>query len=229
MIIDWTPLLGDAENFQFTSVLFDLDCTLHDRTTGLINFARHYGEKLLLNESDTKQFADLFIALDKKGMVSKQTVYEQLAEVFEIDIDPHMAEQRYWRDYPRFAIEIPHATQTLRSLAKINVPVGLITNGPSVLQHAVIDALDIRKYFGSIIVSEDVAVSKPDRRIFELGLQALGAQAETTLYVGDNEITDIQGAMNAGMNAVLYGSIESQNAVISTNDLRDIICLCGPK
>lgn len=46
-------------------------------------------------------------------------------------------------------------------------------------------------------------VGKPERRYFELALEKLGSQAESTLMLGDRLDTDIQGGLNAGLNTCL--------------------------
>ncbi len=45
---------------------------------------------------------------------------------------------------------------------------------------------NLNKYFETIIISEEVGFSKPDKRIFELALNKLNLQPENTLFVGDD-------------------------------------------
>lgn len=54
----------------------------------------------------------------------------------------------------------------------------------------------------AIIDSTTVGVAKPDPRIFEPALAALGTEAARTLYVGDTVHADVAGAAAAGMPVV---------------------------
>ncbi len=56
---------------------------------------------------------------------------------------------------------------------------------------------------GCVIDSGIVGVSKPDRRIFELALDALGVTAEEAWYVGDTPAFDVVGARRAGIHPIL--------------------------
>lgn len=63
---------------------------------------------------------------------------------------------------------------------------------------AVLEDFDLRKYFKSIIESAVVGVRKPDPRIFELGVQALGLNPDEVLVVGDSYKKDIVPAESLG-------------------------------
>lgn len=93
----------------------------------------------------------------------------------------------------------PGASDTLELLARRH-PLGIITNGPSDSQHAVINALHLGDVFRWRIVSGDasVGIRKPAKGIFELALALSGSQAEDTWYIGDSLVNDIAGAAGAG-------------------------------
>ena len=79
---------------------------------------------------------------------------------------------------------------------------GIVTNGGTDGQEAKVDTLGIRLYMSAVVVSETVAVEKPDRRIFELALECLGARASQSWFVGDHPVNDVMGAAQAGLHAV---------------------------
>lgn len=60
----------------------------------------------------------------------------------------------------------------------------------------------IDKYFPKIIESAVVGVRKPDPKIFELGVKALGCKPEETVVVGDSFRKDIVPAASLGCNTV---------------------------
>jgi putative hydrolase of the HAD superfamily len=49
------------------------------------------------------------------------------------------------------------------------------------------------------VFSDDVGVRKPDPAIFMHACGALGVEPAAVLFVGDNLVTDVQGAANVGM------------------------------
>jgi len=93
----------------------------------------------------------------------------------------------------------PGAELTLAYLAERH-PLGIITNGPSDSQHAVITALHLERFFRWRIVSGDatVGIRKPQRGIFDLACNLSASQPEHTWYIGDSLVNDIAGAAGAG-------------------------------
>ena len=84
------------------------------------------------------------------------------------------------------------------------------SNKPGVLE----GAHELMDYFDTIILSEDAGVNKPSPQFFSYALEQSGAQRETTLMIGDNLQTDILGALNAGIDALLYNRWNAE-----TNDV----------
>jgi FMN phosphatase YigB (HAD superfamily) len=60
------------------------------------------------------------------------------------------------------------------------------------------------EHFSGWGFSDEVGAYKPDPRIFEAALAALGAEPEEAVHVGDLRRTDIAGARGIGMRAVRY-------------------------
>ncbi len=93
----------------------------------------------------------------------------------------------------------PGVAPTLAYLAQRH-PLGIITNGPSDAQHAVIAALRLEDVFRWRIVSGDAAVGirKPQPGIFDLARALSGGQPADTWYIGDSLVNDIAGAAAVG-------------------------------
>jgi len=72
-----------------------------------------------------------------------------------------------------------------------------LTNG-----NAHISKTGLRAYFDLQISAADVSAAKPDPAMFISALKQTGIPAEKALHVGDHPVHDIQGARNAGIDAV---------------------------
>ena len=79
---------------------------------------------------------------------------------------------------------------------------GVITNGPSMLQNHKMDTSGLRPYCDIVVVSGDVGVHKPDPELFRYTADKLGLNTQECVYVGDHPVNDIQGALSAGMKAI---------------------------
>jgi putative hydrolase of the HAD superfamily len=69
-------------------------------------------------------------------------------------------------------------------------------------QDALLEREGIRDLFTATIYSMDIGHAKPRPEIFQAALDALGAGAAEALHVGDNERTDVAGALAMGMRAI---------------------------
>ena len=75
---------------------------------------------------------------------------------------------------------------------------GVCTNKLEGLSVQLLDALDLSKYFGSVVGPDTLGVAKPDPRPFREAVSRLGLVAPRAVMVGDSE-TDILTARNAGV------------------------------
>lgn len=104
----------------------------------------------------------------------------------------------------------------------------MTSNGFHEVQYKKLAACGLRDYFDTIILSEDAGVNKPSPQYFDYALKVSGAEKQTTLMIGDNLNTDVIGALNAGINAMLVNRWDvkkediPQNVTFVVNALRDI-------
>ena len=95
----------------------------------------------------------------------------------------------------------PAAVRTLDTLAA-RYRLALVTNGAPAVQRAKLAGANIRSRFAAVIVSAELGIGKPDRRIFEAALRAIGAAAGDAVMVGDSIERDIVGARGAGLRTI---------------------------
>lgn len=80
----------------------------------------------------------------------------------------------------------------------------ILSNGFKELQSRKMRTAGIDGYFDALILSEDIGVNKPDRRLFEHALKITGSRLEESIMIGDMFETDITGAANIGMEQIYY-------------------------
>jgi HAD superfamily hydrolase (TIGR01549 family) len=95
------------------------------------------------------------------------------------------------------------AVSLLQRLRDQGCSLGLVSNfadgveGRELLSH-----LKLINYFDAVVFSGDVGWRKPDERIFESALSALGVDVAEVLHVGDELRADIWGAGRYGLSTV---------------------------
>lgn len=95
------------------------------------------------------------------------------------------------------------AATALRRARDAGCVVGVISNSNGSVRRALEDA-GLGAYLDFVIDSSEVGMTKPDPRIFALGLDAARTRAAETCYVGDSYFVDVVGARGAGLEAVLF-------------------------
>jgi putative hydrolase of the HAD superfamily len=106
------------------------------------------------------------------------------------------------------------------------LPLGIVTNGPADMQFEEAEITRVRRHVQAFVTSGEVGVKKPDPAIFLIACQRLGVQPERTLMVGNNPVSDVEGARGAGLRALLIGPRPAGPGVSRVRDLqalRDLI------
>jgi putative hydrolase of the HAD superfamily len=69
-------------------------------------------------------------------------------------------------------------------------------------QDALLERDGLRSFFEVTVYSVDIGHAKPRREPFRAALDALKLAPHEVLHIGDNERTDVRGALDAGMRAI---------------------------
>ncbi|MDQ6859056.1 MAG: HAD family hydrolase [Chloroflexota bacterium] len=94
----------------------------------------------------------------------------------------------------------PAAIPVLDAVARYRL--ALVTNGAPDVQRQKLEGTGIRSRFGAVIISAQLGIAKPDHRIFDAALDALGASAVDAVMIGDSIQHDIVGARRAGLRTI---------------------------
>ncbi len=96
--------------------------------------------------------------------------------------------------------------QVLRELRVRHIKVAALSNSEGHVADLLAE-IGLAPLFDAIIDSAVVGVAKPERRIFDLTLEALGEPTPAiVVHVGDSWDADVQGALGAGWHAIWYQS-----------------------
>jgi putative hydrolase of the HAD superfamily len=93
------------------------------------------------------------------------------------------------------------AEDLVRYLAE-KYPLTIVTNGFIEVQYEKFDKSGLRDCFTHIVLSEEVGCQKPNPHIFEVALRLNGLTANEVVMIGDSWTSDIQGAINAGIDQI---------------------------
>jgi putative hydrolase of the HAD superfamily len=111
------------------------------------------------------------------------------------------AEHRAWEPARILAAHTHPLLETLRARG---LKLGLVSNAfdPGWLLHRDLEQMGLAERLDFSVFSSEVGMRKPHPAIFERALEALGAEPERALFVGDRLYEDVRGAAEVGMTTV---------------------------
>jgi FMN phosphatase YigB (HAD superfamily) len=116
---------------------------------------------------------------------------------------------------------VPGIKQALDVLSKI-YKLGVICNtgwhsAKTVRQ--LLKDYDFPKYFSHLTFSDEAGVAKPHKQVFEYTVEKLGFGTEEAVHIGDSEYSDIVGAKQANMRAILFTGVNDKYKDNNSADL----------
>lgn len=143
-------------------------------------------------------FVSRFLELDANGYGDKSELFVTLRREFDLVGAPGQLLEEFragcWQEARLFA----GGEKALVRLRSAGLRLGVVTNGSSTSQRAKIGTTGLEGWLDAVLISGEVGLSKPDRKLFELGARELGASASDCLCVGDHPET-VVGAARAWM------------------------------
>ena len=121
----------------------------------------------------------------------------------------------------------PESEEVMEELVGMGLPLYVVSNWDVGLR-IVLDDLGWTRYFSGIVASAMVGSEKPEKTIFEEALRIAGIPRSRVVHVGNDPISDVQGAASCGIDAVLVdreGGLVAPEAVATLPDLRGLPAL----
>jgi putative hydrolase of the HAD superfamily len=118
----------------------------------------------------------------------------------------------------------PESEDVLRRLRVVGVKLYVVSNW-DILLAEVLEELGWMRYFDGIVASAVLGVEKPDPRIFEEALRVSGVRRDRVVHIGNDPVSDIRGAAEAGIDAVFVdrrGNAQAPEATFVIPDLNGL-------
>ena len=203
-------------NTNITDVFFDLDHTLWDfEKNSALAFETVF--KMQNLEIDMSQFLHFYVPLNreyweryrKDEITQKELRYGRLKDTFDLiqfDISDDLVELlsvEYIYYLPKYN-HLFEGTIEILDYLKPKYNLHIITNGFAEIQENKLNNSYITHYFKSITNSEMAGVKKPNYLIFDYALNLANTKKENSIMIGDCIEADVQGALDAGLDAILF-------------------------
>lgn len=208
-------------------IFFDLDRTLwdFDRNSEFALRQILTEEKLLSNIFDFEEFHQIYKQENARlwkeyvaGRLEKEVLrFKRFQEaLIHFGIDDIALSKRMGEAYievsPRQTQLFPNVIETLEELNSIGFKLHIITNGFAEVQYIKLENCGLIQYFDVIVCSEVIGKNKPDPLIFRHALKEANAMNVNSLMIGDDYHADIHGALQSGLQAVLFDPHKQQNS-----------------
>lgn len=203
-------------NTTITDVFFDLDHTLWDfDKNSEMAFDRIFKSKF--PEINIKDFIEKYAPINQacwKLYQNDQITHVELRynrlkfsfDALNVDISDENI-NTIANDYIEFLTDNNHlfdgAIEVLEYL-KPKYKLHIITNGFANVQEKKINNALLSGYFNTITNSELAGVKKPNSIIFDYAVSLAKASKENSIMIGDCLDADVNGALNAGLDAIFF-------------------------
>lgn len=205
------------------AVIFDYIGTLVNCKSYTMEASRLKLYNSLIDEGfkiEKDQFLEAYIKAHEKYRVVR---FEQLREVtnaiwvadalneigFNVspdDIRIRSALNVFFKDYVDSLSLREGALKLIKKVSE-ECKVGLLSNftyAPVV--YCSLRNFNLSRFFNAIVVSEQNGWRKPSKNIFKDTLDKLGVEASETVFIGDNPLEDVKGALDCGLKTVFVAS-----------------------
>ncbi|ATD56098.1 YjjG family noncanonical pyrimidine nucleotidase [Clostridium chauvoei] len=226
---------------KYEVILFDADETLYDFKKSereafkntMLNFKIKYDESYHL-----KTYQEINTALwmeFEQGLITQEKLkverFKRLSDRLDLSFDENIFAKSYMEHLANASFLYDDSIDLIESLNKF-YKLAIVTNGLTFVQDKRIRKSIISKYFDTIVISEEVLISKPNPKIFEHTLKNINhTDKSKVLIVGDSLTSDIQCGINFGIDTCWYNpnniinetSIKPDYEISNFNELKSLL------
>lgn len=207
-----------------TELLLDADDTLYDfAKTEEYAISRLFS---ILGLEVSKDNLDRYHAANdrcweefEKGIITidelKPARFSRFFESIGLDEDPQKASD----DYIQFLSEcgaLMEGAEDFVDKAGAKYNLHIVTNGIAKTQWGRFERSGLLGKFSNVFISEEIGYAKPDRMFFEYVIDRIGKDRSQMVVIGDREKSDIQGAVNAGLDSILLSLRKKETSKLAT-------------
>ncbi|WP_343695640.1 YjjG family noncanonical pyrimidine nucleotidase [Flavobacterium sp.] len=205
-------------NTNITDIFFDLDHTLWDfDKNSEMAFDRIF--KNNFGEIKIQDFIEKYVPINQEcwrlyqndQITHQELRYNRLKFSFDA-LNYAISDEninQIANDYIEFLTDNNHlfdgAIEVLEYL-KPKYKLHIITNGFANVQTKKINNAALGGYFSTITNSELAGVKKPNSIIFDYAVNLAQASKENSIMIGDDLDADVNGALNAGLDAIFFNA-----------------------
>lgn len=217
-------------------LFFDLDHTLWDYdTNSRETLSELWSQYNLLDHGvEAEDFLAHFEKVNNKlwdryhlGEIDKDTIrYDRFRLIFESLAKTEVTTvQEIQDDYLNICPTKPHvldgAIEVLRELRPY-FNLHLITNGFDEIQSTKLKGSGLEPFFEIVITSGKAGYQKPQPQIFQYALDQTRATLDESVMIGDNPISDVEGAYKFGMDQIFFNPSELSCPIVPSAEIKSL-------
>lgn len=218
-------------NMKYKDLFIDFDDTLYDthgnavialaETFEAFGLGRYFPDPQVFYDAYWTANIDLWTRYSKEEITREHLIVERFRRPLSVGPGLEPTEALCLEISDRFldfcstkAGVVEGAHELMAYLRGRGYRMHMASNGFHEVQFKKLAACGLADYFDTVVLSEDAGANKPSPRFFDYAFRQSGASRETTLMVGDNPQTDILGALDYGIDAMLFNRWD-----VETSDL----------
>ncbi len=220
---------------KYRHIFFDWDHTLWDFEKNSKDTLKDLYVSFDLSEKtgvDIKEFIKAFEQVNRMlwtkynaGNIDREAVrntrFELIFQGLSVEISPKLTaslNKAYLNWCSKKSSLMAGASDLLQYLSK-NYRLHILTNGFKDVQHTKIESAIVAHYFEVVVTSECCPYKKPNPGIFDFALKQTNARVSEAIIIGDGLDTDIQGAINYGMDCIFFNSNHQKHNYQVTHEI----------
>lgn len=217
---------------MYDIILMDLDNTILD-----FNVAEKDSFKKVIKETGLTYKDELLQQYKKinkslwhkleQGEISREIVlntrFSELFKLYELQVDGKEIEKKYRFYLDNSSALIPNAEYTLIKLKSMGKRIYSASNGVYSTQIKRLSNAGIINLFDGHFISEIIKYEKPSPYFFDFCLKKLSRTPKSSiLMVGDSPTSDVEGAINSGIDSCFYQYDKTTTCTYSKHTICDI-------